>query len=349
MKAAILEAQGVITYSDVDDPIPAAGFVRVQVIATSICGSDIKRYKSGHRTYPMILGHECGGIIDAVGEDVDPGLIGKHVAVIPLVPCFKCYECQRGLFSACTNYSFIGSRQAGCYADKVVLPLSNILVVPEQLSLKHVALIEPSTVGRHMLAMADFKAGQTAVVFGAGSIGLMVVQWLRILKASMIICVDISDNNLQAALKLGAHVAINPARQDLVSEVYKHTPDGADASFEAAGAPQTLLQTVHVTRPRGKVICAGNQPVDKTIPLSFIEDLMRRELSVVGNHMSYSTPFPGTEWTETVAALIDGSLDMDSMISHNFSLSETPEVFTRISKGELSYRKILLFPADTRA
>lgn len=347
MKAAILEAQGVISYKEVQTPKPAPGNVLVQVKSVSICGSDIKRYISGHRAYPMILGHECGGVIESIGEGVDKQLAGKHVSIIPLVPCFKCSQCQRGLFSACKNYSFIGSRQPGCYADYLELPASGVLVVPENLSFDHIALIEPSTVARHMLALGNFKTGETAVVFGAGSIGLMAVQWLRILQAKLIICVDISDKNLEAARKLGAHVTLNPLRYDVVAEVTKHTIDGADISLEAAGVPQTLEQTVHVTRPRGRVICAGNQPVEKSLPLSFIENLMRRELSLIGNHMSYSTPFPGQEWTDSVAALLDGSLDMDMMISHHFSLAETPEVFAKIGRGELTYRKIMLHPEES--
>ena len=108
------------------------------------------------------------------------------------------------------------------------------------------------------------------------------------------------------------------------------TGDGVDISLEAAGVPQTLEQTVPITRPRGKVICGGNQPFDKSLPMSFIENMMRRELSIIGCFMSYSAPFPGHEWTETVAALLDGSLDMDTMISHRYSLAEAPDVFAQI-------------------
>jgi len=348
MKAAILEAQGVMNYKEVPTPTPMPGNVRIQVKAVSICGSDIKRYKSGHRVYPIILGHECGGIIDNVGKGVNKQLIGKHVSVIPLVPCFECSQCQRGYFSACHNYSFIGSRQPGAFADYLELPESNVLIVPDELPFEHVALIEPSTVARHMLSMGDFMAGETALVFGVGSIGLMVVQWLRILQAKLIICVDISDDNLETARKMGAHVTLNLMRDDVISEVLKLTGDGADMSLETAGVPQTLEQSVHVTRPRGKVILAGNQPIDKSLPLTFIENMIRRELSIIGSHMSFSSPFPGHEWTDSVAALLDGSLDMDTLISHRFSLAETPEVFAKIGDGTLKYRKIMLQPELAR-
>lgn len=344
MKAAVLENQGVMTYKEVPTPAPQPGHVRLQVESVSICGSDIKRYVSGHRMYPLILGHECAGIIESVGEGVSEELIGKHASVIPVVPCFECEQCQHGYYSACHSYSFIGSRQSGGFADYLELPERNALIVPDELPFERVALIEPSTVARHMLALGDFKKGETAVVLGAGSIGLMIVQWLRILGASLIICTDISDDNLATAQKLGAHVTHNPLRDDVVAEVRKLTGDGVDISLEAAGVPQTLEQTVPITKPRGKVICGGNQPLDKSLPMSFIENMMRRELSIIGCFMSYSAPFPGHEWTETVAALLDGGLDMDTMISHRYSLAETPDVFAQIGAHTLIHRKIMLQP-----
>jgi len=296
----------------------------------------------------LILGHECAGVIDAVGQGVNQELVGQHAAVIPVVPCFECEQCRRGYYSACHSYSFIGSRQAGGFAEYLELPRRNVLIVPDEIPLKHAALIEPSTVARHMLALGDFQAGQSAVVFGAGSIGLMIVQWLRILGASLIICSDISEDNLATATSLGAHVTLNPQRDNIVEEVRKLTGDGVDISLEAAGVPQTLEQTVPVTRPRGKVICGGNQPLDKTLPMSFIEDMMRRELSIIGCFMSYSAPFPGHEWTETIVALQNGELDMDTMISHEFPLADAPEIFAKIAAHNLVHRKIILRPEGFR-
>lgn len=344
MKAAILENQGLVTYKEVQTPIPQPGYVRLRVESVSICGSDIKRYVSGHRLYPLILGHECAGTIDKVGLGVSDDFIGQHASVIPLVPCFHCSQCRRGLYSACLNYSFIGSREAGGFADYLVLPERNAFVVPKELPFDHVALIEPSTVARHMLALGGFQEGETSLVFGAGSIGLMVVQWLRILGAELIISVDISNENLAIARKLGAHVTLNPLNTDVVAEVRELTGNGVDITLEAAGVPQTLKQTIPVTRPRGRVILAGNQPVDKSLPLSFIENMMRRELSIIGSHMSYSAPFPGHEWTDTVEALQDGSLDMDTMITHRRSLAETPDIFAQIGAHNLKHLKIMLYP-----
>jgi len=344
MKAAVLENKGVLTYKDVPTPEPGPGHVRLQVKAISICGSDIKRYVDGHRMYPLILGHENSGVIDRVGEGVSEKYVGKHAAIIPLVPCFECEECKRGYYSACHSYSFIGSRQSGGYAEFVDLPEKNVFILPDNLAFEHAALIEPSTVARHMLALGDFKSGQTAIVLGAGSIGLMIVQWLRILGAGQIIVTDILEENLRIASKVGAHVTLNPSKVDIVKEVQKLVGDGADLTLEATGVPQVLEQSLSLTRPRGKIVLAGNQPLDQSLPLTFIENLMRREISLIGCFMSYSAPFPGHEWTETLAALLNGSLDMDTLISHRFPLSKAPEVFEKIGAHQLAHQKIILSP-----
>jgi len=172
----------------------------------------------------------------------------------------------------------------------------------------------------------------------------MIVQWLRILGASQIIVTDISDANLAVAEKLGAHVALNARKVDVVSEVHNLTGDGVDLTLEATGVPSVLEQAVPMTRPRGNIVLGGNQPLDQSLPLTFIEQMMRRELSIIGCFMSYSAPFPGHEWDDTIQALLDGGLDMETMISHRFALSDTPDIFARIGAHEMTHLKIMLNP-----
>lgn len=341
MKAVVLEDKQVLTYKDVEMPLVKTGHVILQVKAASICGSDLSRYTKGHRMYPLILGHECAGVITAVGEGVSQELIGKHAAMIPLVPCFQCAQCQEGRYSACHHYSFLGSRRSGGFAEYVEMPERNALLLPEGLSFEKGALIEPASVARHILGLGHFEAGQSAVVLGGGSIGLMTVQWLRILGAKLIICTDIIDENLMAARSLGAHVTLNAKNVNVSEEVKKLAGDGVDLAVEAAGSPHTLAQTIQVTRPRGSVVCGGNQPLDASLPMSFIEDMMRKELSINGCFMSYSAPFPGYEWTESLQAMINGKLDTDTMITHRFGLDQAPKVFEQMAGRQLAYRKIV--------
>ena len=344
MKAAVLEDKGIITYREVPTPSPRPGHVLLKVKAVSICGSDIMRYAKGHRRYNLVLGHECAGIIAEVGDQVSKDLVGRPASVVPLVPCFDCEQCRAGRYSACHQYSFIGSRQNGGYAEYVELPERCAFLLPDRIDLEAAALIEPSTVARHIIDLGNFEAGQSAIVLGAGSVGLMAVQWLRILGAKLIISTDVVDDNLQVARELGAHVTLNPKNVDVKEEVKKLAGDGVDLTIEAAGSPQALAQTIEVTRPRGNIVCGGNQPPEASLPLTFIEDLMRKELRLNGCFMSYSAPFPGHEWTDSVQAMLSGQLNVARMISHRYLLAQAPQVFEDIAARRISYRKIMLLP-----
>lgn len=344
MNAAVLEHKGVLAYREVPAPEPGPGEVLLEIHASAVCGSDIHRFLRGHRTYPMILGHEAAGIIVAVGAGVDGAMVGRRAALVPLVPCHGCEQCLAGRFSACDSYSFVGSRRSGALAQFVALPAANVLLVPGDLPFESAALIEPATVARHMLDLGGFRRGGSAIVLGAGSIGLMLVQWLRILGANRIIATDVADANLDAARELGAHVTLNPTRDAVIDEVRRLTGHGVDLALEASGSPAALAQAVEVTRPRGAVVLGGNQPPDATLPMTFIERLMRRELTLTGCFMSCSAPWPGHEWTDALAAVLDESLDMPSMISHRAPLSEAPAVFAEIAAHRLVHRKIVFDP-----
>ena len=344
MKAAVLEDKGVLVHREVPTPEAGPGDVLLQVHASAVCGSDIHRFLRGHRTYPMILGHEAAGVIIAVGEGVVADLLGRRAALIPLVPCHACEQCLAGRFSACGTYSFVGSRRAGAFAELVAVPAANVMLVPDDLPFESAALIEPSTVARHMLDLGGFSRGSSAIVLGAGSIGLMLVQWLRVLGADPIIATDVADANLEVARALGAHLALNPIRDAVGDEVRRLTGAGVDLALEASGSPAALAQTIEVTRPRGAIVLGGNQPPDATLPMTFIESLMRRELRLTGCFMSYSGPWPGHEWTDGLAAVMDGGLDMPAMISHRAPLSEAPAVFAEIAAHRLVHRKIIFDP-----
>jgi L-iditol 2-dehydrogenase len=344
VKAAVLEGQGALAYRDVPTPEPGPGEVLLQVRASAVCGSDIHRFVRGHRTYPMILGHEAAGVITAAGQGADPGLVGRHAALVPLVPDHTCQECLAGRFSACGSYTFIGSRRAGAFAEYVALPAENAFLVPDELAFEAAALIEPSTVARHMLDLGSFEAGQSAVVFGTGSIGLMLVQWLRILGASLVVASDVVDANLDVARSLGADVVLNPTRDDVPAAVRRLLPAGVDLALEAAGSPAALAQTIEVARPRGSVVLGGNQPADASLPMTFVESLMRRELRLSGCFMSYSAPWPGHEWRDGLAAVLDGGLDMAAMISHRAPLGDAPDIFEAIGEHRLAHHKIVFEP-----
>lgn len=345
MKAAVLERPGEIRYQEIDRPEPAPGEVLVNVKAVSICGSDILRaFHGAAKVYPLVLGHEAAGEVVQVSEGISGDIVGTRVAIAPLVPCKTCPACQREIYSACQDYSFIGSRRPGCFAEFVSVPLENLIKLPDDIDYEIGAILEPATVALHGLELADMKAGHRVAVFGAGSVGLCMVQWARIMKASQIIAVDLVPENLQTARDLGAGITLNPLEVDVLERVMALTNDGVDIAVEVAGAPPALKQAVEITRPRGVILCVGNQPTNASFSASLVEHIIRQELSLRGTWMSYSAPFPGHEWSDTVAAASSGQLRIRDMISHRFSLVRTDEVFQKINTGTLAHRKIILVP-----
>jgi len=345
MKAVVLEQPSKLVFKDVEKPKPGLGEALLNVKAVSICGSDILRaFHRAAKMYPLILGHECAGVIAEVGEGVDDSVVGKRVAVAPLIPCMRCAACHRHIYSACKEYSFVGSRRHGGFAEYLTAPIQNLISLPDDVDFEVGAILEPSTVALHALEQGRIKAGQRVVIFGAGSIGLCTVQWARIKGAELIIATDVVDENLEAAKSLGAHVVFDPKDGDVVQQIMGLTGDGVDLALEMAGLPQTLAQAIMAVRARGVVVCMGNQPADATLPTTLIEHTIRQELEIRGTWMSYSPPFPGHEWTESTGALLQGNLDLQRMISHRFPLSATPEVFAQINSHALTHRKIILTP-----
>ena len=146
MKAAMLHGQRDVRAEEVPTPTPGPGQVLVRVAFTGVCGSDIPRVLSdGAHYYPIILGHEIAGVVSSVGPGVASELVGRRVAVAPLVPCHDCDHCRAGRFAQCPNYSFIGSRQDGGMAEYVVAPAANLAVVADSVPLRDIAFFEPST------------------------------------------------------------------------------------------------------------------------------------------------------------------------------------------------------------
>jgi L-iditol 2-dehydrogenase len=344
MKAVVLEGMGQMACREVDVPVPGEGEALLRVRAASICGSDVARYTKGHRLYPLILGHEVSGEVVGVGPGADPGLVGMRAAMIPLIPCMNCEFCGQGLYSACAHYSFLGSRRDGGFAEYVALPASNLVSLPEGVDFESGALIEPATVARHALEMGCFMPGQSVAVLGAGSVGQMVVQWLHLLGAGKILVVDLSDDNLQCARRLGADVTIQARSEDVVRRLIEETGAGVDLALELAGAPQTLEQAIRAVRPRGAVVLTGSQPKEAVFAAELMETITRKELSVHGTWMSYSFPFPGHEWQEALAEMQSGRISAVEMVSHRFPLCEGDVVFQEIGARTLAYRKIMLIP-----
>ena len=236
MKAAVVCANEDVRYMDYEEPQVTPGTVKVKVKASGICGSDIPRVlQKGVHFYPIVLGHEFSGDVVEVGEGVTSVKVGDRVSGAPLVPCMKCDDCQKGNFSLCKHYSFIGSRQQGSNADYVVIPEQNAVVYDPCIPYEQAAMFEPSTVALHGVYQNQYQGGGYVAILGGGTIGMFTMQWTKIFGSRKVVVFDISDERLELAKRLGADEVINTTQEDYLEKAMAITENkGYDYVFETA-------------------------------------------------------------------------------------------------------------------
>lgn len=330
MKAAVLHANMDVRYEDYPTPVCGAGEVLVRVHMTGICGSDIPRvlYNGAHN-YPIVLGHEFSGVVEQVGEGVKRVKVGDHVSGAPLLPCMECPDCQRGNFSLCKHYSFIGSRQQGSFAEYVVLPERNAIVYDPAIPFEQAAFFEPSTVALHGLTLNDYRGGGHVAILGGGTIGLFTAQWARIYGAADVTVLDVVPERLELARKLGATYTVNTTEPDFREQCDRITGGrGFDYTFETAGAVPTMHMAFELAGNRSHVTFIGTPHKEITFTAKEWELLNRKEFKMTGSWMSYSAPFPGSEWELTAHYFANGQLRYDpALIFRKFALEDTMEAF----------------------
>ena len=342
MKAGVLFADRDIRCVEVPTPEITENELLVRVHRTGICGSDVPRvlHKGAH-FYPIVLGHEFSGEVVAMGEKVKGFSIGDRVAGVPLLPCMECPDCQKGNYSLCKHYSFIGSRQQGSFAEYVALPAKNAVKFAPTVSYDQGAFFEPATVALHGVRCAGYVGGRDVAVLGGGTIGLFTMQWCKIFGAKSVTVVDISDARLALAKELGCDYTVNTAKEPLPQGKY-------DFVFETAGQPATTLAAFEAAGNKATVGCIGNPHKDVVFTARQWENLHRKELKVTGTWMSYSAPFPGREWSLCAKFLASGQLKFDpSFIHARYPMRKASDAFAEYRHPENVHGKIMLLSEDT--
>lgn len=330
MFAGVVYGKNDIRYEEIRTPKPEAGQVMVKVKYTGICGSDVPRVNgTACHFYPMVLGHEFSGVISEVGEGVTSVRVGDRVAGVPLVPCMKCDDCLKGNYSLCRQYSFVGSRQYGSFAEYVVVPEKNVYPFDDKVTFEQGALFEPSAVALHALRVAGFEGGRTAAVVGTGTIGLLTLQWARIFGASSLTAINRSRGKLETAGRLGADHILSTLDEDYYEQAMEITGEkGFDYVFDATGNGEIMKESLRLAAGRGTVCYIGTPKKPISFTVQEWERINRKEMSVTGSWMSYSAPFPGEEWELTAYHFNKGDLILDeAMIGARFPLSRIDEAF----------------------
>lgn len=345
MKAGVVHAREDIRYEDIQKPVPKPGQVLVKVKFTGICGSDIPRVNGDAcHFFPNVLGHEFSGTIAEVGEGVTSVKVGDRVAGVPLVPCMKCEDCQKGNYSLCKHYSFIGSREFGSFAEYVAVPERNVVKFDDEVSFEQGAFFEPATVALHGLERNEFRGGGTVAILGGGTIGLLTMQWAKIFGAQKVVVFDIVPERLELAARLGADAGVNTLDADFKQQVAALTNGrGFDYVYETAGNTITMKMAFELAGNKAQICMIGTPTREMTFGVAEWENMNRKEFKVTGSWMSYSAPFPGHEWTMTAHYFKTGQLKFDeSFIYKKVPLSEIASAFEMFKTPGLVKGKILI-------
>ncbi|WNF89687.1 galactitol-1-phosphate 5-dehydrogenase [Vagococcus fluvialis] len=353
MESLKLYGKSDLRFEEAEKPIiRKANEVIVEVKAVGICGSDLSRYKKLGPYIPgMIWGHEFSGIISEIGEDVKEVKVGDRVATCPALVCEdleveECYYCKKSEYARCLNLTVVGAKHPGGFAEYVALPEKNVLKLPDSVDFESAAMIEPSAVVAHGLFKSNAKAGDDLVVVGCGNIGLLTIKWAQVMGFDKIIALDINDAALKSAKETGATHTINTLKVDPLEELATITNHlGAQCVVESAGSPITSAQVFAYAKKGGDVIFMGIPYADVNIERFYFEQIVRKELNVIGSWNAISAPFPGDEWSATIKALSSGKIEFKSMISHRLSLSDGPSIFEEIANNrDKNFGKVMFYP-----
>ncbi|MCS7192634.1 MAG: galactitol-1-phosphate 5-dehydrogenase [Armatimonadetes bacterium] len=338
MKAFVLDAPGKFSVRDLPTPSPGYGEAFVRVVACGVCGSDVPRVmETGAYRHPIIPGHEFAGYVEGVGEGVDKLLVGMPVAVYPLIPCRNCEQCLKGLFNLCENYDYLGSRRDGGFAEFVVAPTSSLVPVPDGVNVVHAALTEPSAVALHALMRLRLTGSKKFLVFGAGTIGLIVCQIIKAMyPKSEVFIFDVADWKTEIAEKNGWAKSVSK------EEIESSLLGKIDVIVDAAGAPSVLPMALKVASKRSFVLLIGNPHGDVKIEKALISKLLRSEVCIVGSWNSVPEP----EWHQVLNWMAKGDLVIEPLLTHKVKLEELPETFVKLSSGKLQAIKVIALCSD---
>lgn len=345
MKALLLVAPSQLDLVDFPNPQPADDEVLVRVRACGICGSDVHGWdgSSGRRHPPLIMGHEASGEIVYAGPQASGWNPGDRVTFDSTISCGQCRFCRDGRVNLCENRRVVGVspaeyKQHGAFAELVALPARILYRLPDALPFEQAAMVEPVSIAIHAVQRTKIVPGSTAVVVGSGMIGLLVIQALRWAGAGRIIAVDLADNRLELAKKLGATHTFNPGSGSVVESVAKLTDGlGADVSFEVVGFTPTLNLSIGVLKRGGSCVLVGNlSPTTNDFPLQAV---VTKELRLLGSCSSAG------EYPLCLDLIARGVIDVKPMIETVAPLSEGAAWFAKLSaKDGGKYMKVILRP-----
>jgi NADPH2:quinone reductase len=324
MRAAIIDKPGEVRVGTVEDPTPDAGQLVVRVGACGVCGTDL-HIADGEfppTPYPIVPGHEFAGEIAAVGPGVTDLREGMRVAVDPSLFCGHCEFCRRNRGNLCQNWGAIGDTVNGAFAEYVAVPAKNAYLLPDNVSLREAALIEPLSCAVHGIRRLAPQLGDTFLIVGAGTMGLLLMQLALRGGASRVAMLDLNARRLEVAEQLGAtHTATD------IGTLMEREPLGFDCVIDATGVPRAIETAFGAVRRGGKFMIFGVAPGDASISLSPFK-IYNDEITIVGTMALLLT------FAHAIDMLQSGAVDAQAMLTHGLSLDEFPLALDTVRGGE---------------
>ncbi|MBP2113338.1 NAD(P)-dependent alcohol dehydrogenase [Paenibacillus silagei] len=307
-------------------PVAQAGEVIVKLEVVGICGSDVHYLEHGRIgdfvvNGDFILGHECAGEVVELGPGVKHLKVGDRVALEPGVTCGQCEFCKSGKYNLCPDVQFLATPPYhGCLMDYMAFPENMAFKLPDNVSSKEGALVEPLAVGLHAAAQGGVKLGDRVVILGAGCIGLVTLLACKAYGATEIVVVDIIEKRLEAAMRLGATRVINARQEDVLEAVAAWTDGaGVDKVIETAGSEHTVKQTPYLVKRGGTIVLVGLAAKD-IIDFDFMQ-IMFKEADIK-SVFRYRNLYPAA-----IGAIADGKIDVKGIVTHEFDFEETQQAF----------------------
>lgn len=369
MKAYVLHNVSDIRLENIEIPTLKADEVLVEVKAVGICGSDIPRiYKTGAHIHPIVPGHEFSGIIVDCGdlateiyknkcygkdennkskEENSKGkekLIGKRVGVFPLIPCGNCIPCKKKKYEMCRNYNYLGSRCNGGFAEYVAVPVNNVIELPNEVSFEEAAMLEPMAVAVHAIRRSDIREDSKVVVCGLGTIGLLIVMFLKEFGIENILVIGNKDYQKECVKKLGIDDSCYYDNRDLEAKdwIFNNTDgNGVDIFFECIGKNESISMAVDMMAPSGEIVFVGNPYSDITFEKQVYWKILRNQLKINGSWNSSFTNEPDDDWHYVIERLKSGKISPSEFISHKYSMEGLIKGFEIMRDKSEDYVKIM--------
>ena len=336
MKAIVFHAPKEVSIEEV--PIPEYGpdEALIKVIQVGICGGDVHFYDGSqpYANYPQIYGHEMVGTIEALPEGADTDLKqGDLVVAEILSPCGRCYPCRHGKPNCCADLKVIGAHSQGAFAEYAVYPVRNLHKVPDNLDIDSAVLVEPYTIGYHCVQRSEIGEGETALVIGAGAIGLTIVDILKS-RGIRVIAADLSEFRLNKARAMGADEIIDSGREDLLARTMELTQgEGAGVVFEATGVSSVMGQTQDLVAAGGMIVIVGLTTKEVTFNgLNFT----KREMTIHGSRNSVGAFGP------VLKLMSEGRLHEKELLTKKIAFEDAVEGFRYVAGHLASEGKVVI-------